>query len=131
MSCSVFSLKQTMHDVLWWMSSLLNEILKLHSKNIILVCDLIRNLKIFMGYAFTTKTSQRCNQKQEGKTTTTFGMGGVNYSTLASFLVSKWYFVTLAIVRLYNVNILPFSINLAIHLFRLYKLLKEMELLLI
>lgn len=77
MSCSVFSLKQTMHDVLWWMSSLLNEILKLHSKNIILVCDLIRNLKMFMGYAFTTKTSQRCNQKQEGKKNTTFGMGAL------------------------------------------------------
>ena len=49
----------------WWMSSLLSKILKLYSKNIILVYDLISNSKMFMNYAFTTKTSQRHNQQQE------------------------------------------------------------------
>lgn len=129
MSCSVFSLKQTMHDVLWWMCSLLNESLKLHSKNIILVWDLI-NLKVFMDYAFTTNTLKDVAKSKKEKKKISGGWGG-NYSTLARFLVSKWYFVTLAIVRLYNVNILAFSINLAMHLFRFYKLLKEMELILV
>lgn len=29
-----------------------------------------------MGYAFTTKTSQRCNQKQEGKNNNNIWDGG-------------------------------------------------------
>lgn len=58
------------------MSSLLSKILKLHSKNIILVYDLITNSKMFMNYPFTTKTSQRHNQQQEK--TKNNGDGGID-----------------------------------------------------
>lgn len=126
MSCSVLSLKQTMYDVLWWMSSLPNEILKLHSKNIILVYDLISNLKMFMSCAFTTKTSQSCtNNKKKTK----YNVEGERNHTLASSLVTKWYCAILAIFVFYSLKILAYSITLAMHLFRFYKTLKEIELL--
>lgn len=57
-------------------------------------------------------------------------MEGEGSHTLASSLVTKWYCATLAILGLYSFKILAFSVNLAMHLFRFYKTLKEIELIL-
>lgn len=130
MSCSVFSVKQTMHDVLWWMSSVPNEILKLHSKNIILVYDLISIFKCLQATHSQPKLPKDVTNNKKKKKRQYGGGGRRNHFTLTSALISEWFCVTVAIVRFYNLKILASFINLDILLFKSYKTLKEIVLIL-